>query len=88
MLTPQHIKTIEKCIQDYKTSPIAYTLDFAIIKNKNRIITNSKEINKLALIEVNDMWAIGSYGFNSKDYVQMTIARFNEIKNESIKNSN
>lgn len=34
------------------------------------------------------MWAIGSYGFNSKDYVQMTIARFNEIKNESIKNSN
>lgn len=64
---------IHKMIKAYKDAPIAYTLDIGIINGTN--------IN--ALVEVNDMWAIGSYGFNGADYVRMTIDRFQEIKKQN-----
>lgn len=55
-------------IDDYKDSPIAYTLD---VGYSNKWGTT--------LVEVNDMWAIGSYGLKGKDYVRMVIDRHFEI---------
>lgn len=59
---------IDAAVAAYTNCPIAYTLDVAVCADGMKVI------------EVNDMWAIGSYGFNAKDYVQMTIERFNELK--------
>jgi len=42
--------------REYKESPVAYTLDVGVNNGQT------------SLVEVNDMWAIGSYGFDSKIY--------------------
>lgn len=63
-----NIETIEEMVKTYTSSPIAYTLDVGVI-DKNQTI----------LIEVNDFWAIGSYGFDAKIYVKMIIDRFKQI---------
>ena len=55
-------------ISKYTESPVSYTLDVGVIKS-----------GETALVEVNDMWAIGSYGFDAKTYVRMSIDRFMEI---------
>jgi len=67
-------KVIEEMINSYDNSPIAYTLDVAVTDE-----------GQVVLIEVNDMWAIGSYGFDSKEYVEMTINRLREIINGDFK---
>lgn len=64
-----NVKIISNMITDYKEANIAYTLDVAILKNGETI-----------LVEVNDMWAIGSYGLDGKTYVSMVVDRFQEIK--------
>jgi len=74
-LNCDHIARIEQIIQKFYSAPIAYTLDIGIIEYKPDIAYYD-----IAIVEVNDMWAIGSYGFNAKDYVKMTIDRFNQIK--------
>ena len=61
------VSVINSIITDYIDSPISYTLDIGVNNDGT------------FLIEVNDMWAIGSYGFDNKQYVQMTIDRFREI---------
>ena len=66
------IETIEGMIEDYESSPIAYTLDVGLYESDNMYL--------LALVEVNDMWAIGSYGMDAKKYTRMSIDRFQEIK--------
>jgi hypothetical protein len=63
-----NVETIESMIYDYNDSNVAYTLDVGIIDS-----------GETALVEVNDMWAIGSYGFDAKTYVRMSIDRFMEI---------
>ena len=64
-------KTAEKMIEDYKDeAPIAYSLDLGVTKYGT------------TLVEINDMWAIGSYGFDYKEYVKMCIDRMQEIKNK------
>lgn len=55
-------------IRDYKDAPIAYTLDLGV-----------NETGNTALIEVNDMWAIASYGLDAKTYTRMVIDRQLEI---------
>jgi hypothetical protein len=55
-------------IDDYTDCNVAYTLDFGLT-----------DTGLTALVEVNDMWSIGSYGFNSKDYTRMCIDRMLEI---------
>jgi len=60
---------VEKMIRDYDSSPIAYTLDVGV---------NDK--GETMLIEVNDMWAIGSYGMDYKIYTSMCVDRMNELK--------
>lgn len=61
---------VENMIKDYKDSPIAYTLDVGVTKFGT------------SLVEINDMWSIGSYGFDYKQYVNMCIDRMFEIKNK------
>ena len=74
---------ILEMIDAYKNvAPVSYTLDVGIYDDFDGL--------KMALVEVNDFWAIGSYGFNGKDYVRMTIDRFREIykQNLIIENNN
>lgn len=82
------IDTINSMIEAYTTAPIAYTLDVGVVEtkkwpsffNENSPTPQVKITSyKTALVEVNDMWAIASYGFNGEDYLRMTIARFAEI---------
>lgn len=68
MLDAKMIEEIKSCIERYLMSPIAYTLDFGILRD-----------GSLVLIEINDMWAIGSYGLSAKIYVDSTMRRFNEL---------
>lgn len=65
-----NIVIINDIIESYsKNSPIAYALDVGI-----------DDKGQTFLLEINDFWAIGSYGFNSKIYLQMLIDRMNQIK--------
>jgi len=59
---------ILEMVKTYQTSNCSYTLDVGVTKT-----------GKTALVEVNDMWAIGSYGFEPKTYVRMCIDRLLEI---------
>lgn len=56
-------------INDYTDAPIAYTIDLGLLSNGETVI-----------IEINDMWAIGSYGLDPKSYVDGCIKRQLEIK--------
>jgi len=65
---------VKMMIEKYKNeAPVSYTLDIGIIYNQQK--------NKTVLIEINDFWAIGGYGLDSKIYVKMLIDRFQQIKN-------
>ena len=62
------IHTIENMVKEYKSSNCAYTLDIAVLEHGPTV-----------LLEVNDMWAIGSYGMNAKTYALMCVRRMREI---------
>jgi len=62
------IKMVEDMIKDYKSANCAYTLDVGV-----------GESGLTLLIEVNDMWAIGSYGMDAKTYALMCVRRMREI---------
>lgn len=62
------MEIIEEMINTYTSSNCAYTLDVGIT-----------EEGKTLLVEVNDMWAIGSYGMDSRAYVLMCVRRLREI---------
>lgn len=66
------VMEINKMINEYKSANVSYTLDVGVVYTKG-----GSEVT--ALIEVNDMWAVASYGFDAKQYVRMTIDRFQEI---------
>ena len=59
---------IDQIISEYKSSPVAYTVDVGVTASGDTI-----------LVEVNDMWAIGSYGFDPKMYALMCVRRMKEI---------
>lgn len=63
-----HVGTIEAMIEAYESANCAYTLDVGVTAD-----------GRTLLVEVNDMWAIGAYGFNSRDYVLMCVRRMREI---------
>lgn len=67
---------IRAAIDEYKSAPVAYTLDFAVVK-KNDYFNNPRF--ETVLIEANDAWAIGSYGMEGKNYLRMLKARWYEI---------
>lgn len=68
---------IQDMVNAYKDCPSAYTLDVGVV------LVPSKDgrfiYHQTALVEVNDMWAIGSYGFNGRDYALMCARRMKEI---------
>ncbi len=72
---------IDSMIKEYTSAPISYTLDVGV----HSINEGVGNMTNTALVEINDMWAIGSYGFNAKDYVRMTIDRFQEIYKNHLK---
>lgn len=63
------VNIIKDIIGKYKDSPIAYTIDVGI-----------NEFDETFIVELNDMWAIGSYGLNRDIYTRMCLDRMNEIK--------
>lgn len=61
-------KTINEAINKYDSAPVAYSIDMGITID-----------GKTVLIEVNDAFALGSYGLDSDIYVSMIEARWDEI---------
>ena len=60
-------KKILEMIKSYSDSPIAYSLDVGIANGETY------------LVEVNDCYSLGNYGFNSITYCEMVEARLEEI---------
>jgi hypothetical protein len=65
------INLVNEIISSYDNQPISYTIDIGILDNGKNI-----------LIEINDFFAIGSYGLDPKIYVRMLIDRFIEMKSK------
>lgn len=62
------IDIVHQMVNKYKTCPSAFTLDVGLTTD-----------GRTLLIEVNDMWAIGSYGLDAKVYTLLCIRRLKEI---------
>ena len=62
------VHMINTMISAYTSSNCVYTLDVGVLEHGQTI-----------LIEVNDMWAIGSYGMDAKTYALMSVRRMREI---------
>ena len=67
------VATIERMISDYESANCAYTLDVGVINEGFPLGAST------LLVEVNDMWAIGSYGMDAKDYTLACVRRMREI---------
>lgn len=61
-------KVIREAIKDFKSSPIAYSIDFGVTSS-----------NETVLIECNDGWSLGSYGCESSIYVKLLLKRWLEM---------
>ena len=59
---------INQAIQEYVSSPVAYSIDMAV-----------DDSGKTVLVEVNDAFALGSYGLDPVKYAMMIEARWDEI---------
>lgn len=63
-----NIATIKEMIYKYKSAPISYSLDVAINNN-----------NETILVECNDAWSLGNYGFDCQVYIKFLFERWREI---------
>jgi hypothetical protein len=66
-------KLVMECIQDfsnitYNKTPELYTLDFAVLKN-----------GKTSLIEINDIFGTGTYGFDNMNFFENYYKRFKQV---------
>lgn len=61
-------KIIETAINEYKDAPKGYAIDFGVTAD-----------GKTVLIEVNDGYALGSYGLMEIDYAKLLSARWAEL---------
>lgn len=68
-----NINIIKQAILDYKDSPIAYVIDFGITDKGDTI-----------LVEVNDFYSCGTYGFTGEEYAKMLVSRWKEIITKNI----
>lgn len=59
---------INQAIEEYISSPIAYAIDMAL-----------DDKDQTVLVEVNDAFALGSYGLDAVKYASMIEARWDEI---------
>lgn len=60
--------TIEQAIKDFEGAPAGYGIDFGITAD-----------NRTLLVEVNDGYALGSYGLQHNLYAQLLSARWSEL---------
>jgi hypothetical protein len=68
-ITP-NFNFIEETIKAYKSSPIAYGIDFGVTDK-----------GETMLIEANDGYSLGTYGFDCYHYATMCMLRWNQILN-------
>lgn len=66
-------RIIQEMIKEYKSSPIAYSLDVGVTRE-----------GKTLLIECNDAWSLGNYGLECTKYAQMLAKRWRELMKEAI----
>lgn len=59
---------VNEMVKDFTDCPSAFTLDVGLTDD-----------GRTLLIEVNDMWAIGSYGLDGRDYALLCARRMKEI---------
>jgi len=59
---------INETIKNYTSQPIAYAIDFGVTDK-----------GETMLVEVNDGYGVGSYGLDGREYVKMSILRWNEL---------
>jgi hypothetical protein len=59
---------IKECVNQYKSAPVAYALDFGVTDKGETI-----------LIEANDGYSLGPYGFDSYNYTRMMILRWKQL---------
>jgi hypothetical protein len=62
------VNLVYNMISEFKDCPSAYTLDVGLVHD-----------DKTLLVEVNDMWAIGSYGLDGNTYSLLCARRMKEI---------
>ena len=62
------VKFIKQAIEEYKSAPISYSLDFSV-----------SDIGETSVIEANDGWSLGSYGLDSETYSRFLIDRWLQI---------
>lgn len=62
------VTQVESAIKDYKEAPCAYSIDFGLTDD-----------GRTLLVEVNDSFALGSYGLHVMQYAQMIEARWDQI---------
>lgn len=63
---------IDDVIHCYKSQPAAFTLDVGIVERKNGK-------HQTRVVEINDAYAMGSYGLHHIDYAKMVSARWSQI---------
>lgn len=61
-------EVIKNAIEDYKSAPDAYGIDFGVLRDGRTI-----------LIEVNDAWALGCYGLECHDYAKFLLTRWAQL---------
>jgi ATP-grasp domain, R2K clade family 3 len=59
---------IKNAVEDFKSSPASYALDFGIDEN-----------NIMKLVEVNDGYSLGAYGISATNYAKFLSARWAEL---------
>ena len=59
---------IDNMIKDFTDCPSAFSLDVGLTDD-----------GRTLLVEVNDYWALGSYGLEGKDYALLCARRMREI---------
>lgn len=62
------VSVVHQMVDIYKNCPSAFTLDVGLTSDERTL-----------LVEVNDMWAIGSYGLDPKIYTLLCLRRMKEI---------
>lgn len=63
-------RRVEKAIQDYRSAPHGYTIDFGVTDKGETL-----------LVEVNEGYSIGAYGLQSTDYAKLLSARWAQLTN-------
>lgn len=64
------LAVIKNAINDFKSAPAAYALDFGVDEN-----------DSMKLVEVNDGHSLGTYGLSSINYAKLISARWAELTN-------